>query len=216
MLLSPVYGESHRECAEQAGVRASDLSAVSARGAAGERRILDEFCQVTRSHRKHAIRLLNGPAPGAARAPQRRARTYSPAVIEALRTIWEGGGRPAAAPAGPPRPLRAGPHDRAAARAHLCPRHLAPQRAAHPGRPRLSARPQTLQHQPEPAPGRPRFPPGNIGDGAMIPRPVTFPNGLTGDRQVRAWAVTGADADQQAVRSLSVRKRLGRGVQARK
>jgi hypothetical protein len=94
MLLSPVYGESHRECAEQAGVRASDLSAVSARGAAGERRILDEFCQVTRSHRKHAIRLLNGPAPGAARAPQRRARTYSPAVIEALRTIWEAAGYP--------------------------------------------------------------------------------------------------------------------------
>src|SRR5258705_6718512 len=36
MLLSPVYGESHRECAEQARVRAGDLSAVSARGAAGE------------------------------------------------------------------------------------------------------------------------------------------------------------------------------------
>ena len=31
-----------------------------------KRRILDEFCQVTRAHRKHAIRLLNGPAPVAA------------------------------------------------------------------------------------------------------------------------------------------------------
>ena len=31
-----------------------------------KQRILDEFCQVTRAHRKHAIRLLNGPAPGAA------------------------------------------------------------------------------------------------------------------------------------------------------
>ena len=57
-------------------------------------RILDEFCQVTRSHRKHAIRLLNGPAPGPARPPQRRARTYSPAVIEALRAIWEAAGYP--------------------------------------------------------------------------------------------------------------------------
>lgn len=59
-----------------------------------KQRILDEFCQVTRSHRKHAIRLLNGPAPGAARPPQRRALTYSPAVIEALRAIWEAAGYP--------------------------------------------------------------------------------------------------------------------------
>jgi hypothetical protein len=59
-----------------------------------KQRILDEFCQVTRHHRKHAIRLLNGPAPGAARPPQRRALTYSPAVIEALRAIWEAAGYP--------------------------------------------------------------------------------------------------------------------------
>ncbi len=32
-----------------------------------KRRILDEFCQVAGYHRKHAIRLLNGPAPGVAR-----------------------------------------------------------------------------------------------------------------------------------------------------
>lgn len=57
-------------------------------------RILDEFCQVTRAHRKHAIRLLNGPAPGPARPPRRRARTYSPAVLEALRAIWEAAGYP--------------------------------------------------------------------------------------------------------------------------
>jgi hypothetical protein len=59
-----------------------------------KQRILDEFCQVTRHHRKHAIRLLNGPAPGAARPPQRRALTYTPAVIEALRAIWEAAGYP--------------------------------------------------------------------------------------------------------------------------
>jgi hypothetical protein len=61
---------------------------------AEKKRILDEFCQVTTYHRKHAIRLLNGPAPGAAGPPRRRAATYSPAVIEALRAIWEAAGYP--------------------------------------------------------------------------------------------------------------------------
>jgi hypothetical protein len=32
-----------------------------------KQRILDEFCHVTEHHRKHAIRLLNGPAPDATR-----------------------------------------------------------------------------------------------------------------------------------------------------
>src|SRR6202162_1144927 len=59
-----------------------------------KRKILGEFCQVTGHHRKHAIRLLNGPAPGAARPLQRRPLTYSPAVIEALRAIWEAAGYP--------------------------------------------------------------------------------------------------------------------------
>jgi hypothetical protein len=56
--------------------------------------ILNEFCQVAGYHRKHAIRVLNGPAPGAARPPRRRPVTYSPAVIAALRTIWEAAGYP--------------------------------------------------------------------------------------------------------------------------
>src|SRR5258705_4045330 len=66
------------------------------RHAAGlkKRRFWDEFCRVTRSHRKHAIRLPSGPGPGAARPPNRRAVTYSPAVIEALRAIWEAAGYP--------------------------------------------------------------------------------------------------------------------------
>jgi hypothetical protein len=59
-----------------------------------KQRILDEFCQVVGYHRKHAIRLLNGPAPGAARPARRRAALYSPAVIEALRAIWEAAGYP--------------------------------------------------------------------------------------------------------------------------
>jgi len=54
-----------------------------------KQRILDEFCQVTKHHRKHAIRLLNGPAPGAARPPRRRDPLYSAAAIDVLRGIWE-------------------------------------------------------------------------------------------------------------------------------
>ena len=59
-----------------------------------KRRILDEFCAVTRYHRKAAIRVLTGPAPGAARPAPRRAATYPPAVIEALRQIWTAAGFP--------------------------------------------------------------------------------------------------------------------------
>ena len=59
-----------------------------------KRRILDEFCQVADYHRKHAIRLLNGPAPGAARPSRPRAATYCPATIAALRAIWEAAGYP--------------------------------------------------------------------------------------------------------------------------
>lgn len=59
-----------------------------------KRRILDEFCAVTRYHRKAAIRVLNGPAPGATRPTRRRALTYPPAVITALRQIWSAAGYP--------------------------------------------------------------------------------------------------------------------------
>lgn len=59
-----------------------------------KQRILDEFCQVTGHHRKHAIRLLNSPAPGAARPPRHRDTRYSLAAIDALRAIWEAAGYP--------------------------------------------------------------------------------------------------------------------------
>ena len=39
-----------------------------------KQRILDEFCAVTKQHRKHALRLLNGSAPGAPRARRSRPR----------------------------------------------------------------------------------------------------------------------------------------------
>jgi hypothetical protein len=63
---------------------------------AGKGRILDEFCQVTRYHRKSALRLLNGPPPG--RRPSRRrhppACRYSTRVIQVLAAIWEAAGYP--------------------------------------------------------------------------------------------------------------------------
>ena len=59
-----------------------------------KRQILDEFCQVAGYHRKHAIRLLNRPAPGAAAPRRRRAVTYSAAAIDTLRAIWEAAGYP--------------------------------------------------------------------------------------------------------------------------
>jgi hypothetical protein len=42
-----------------------------------KQRILDEFCRVTRYHRKSALRLLNGPVPDRRPpAPRRRPPTY--------------------------------------------------------------------------------------------------------------------------------------------
>src|SRR5437773_6982274 len=62
---------------------------------ASKGRILDEFCRATGYHRKYALRLLNGAPAGAAR-PRRRRRpaTYSGAMIQALRVIWEAAGYP--------------------------------------------------------------------------------------------------------------------------
>src|SRR3989454_7960100 len=61
---------------------------------AEKRQMLDEFCHVARYHRKSAIRLLTGPAPGAVRPPRRRDILYTAAAIEALRAIWEAAGYP--------------------------------------------------------------------------------------------------------------------------
>ena len=58
-----------------------------------KKKILDEFCKTYRCHRKHAIRLLNGPPPPDQR-PSRKPRRprYSPALLELLRRIWEATG----------------------------------------------------------------------------------------------------------------------------
>ena len=59
-----------------------------------KRRILSEFVAVTRYHRKHAIRILNGDAEPADRMPRRsRPRLYDVAVREALVVLWEASNR---------------------------------------------------------------------------------------------------------------------------
>ncbi len=70
--------------------------AVRARYQAGGRqekkRILDEFCETTRMHRKAVIRLLNrrpGPRAGWSGRPRR----YGAEVMEALVKVWEVGDR---------------------------------------------------------------------------------------------------------------------------
>jgi hypothetical protein len=60
-----------------------------------KQRILDEFCQVTRYHRKSALRLLNGPPPERRpRTPRRRPPTYGTRVIQVLAAIWRAAGYP--------------------------------------------------------------------------------------------------------------------------
>jgi hypothetical protein len=58
---------------------------------AERRRILDEFCANCSYHRKHAIRLLNGPLRAAQPVPRRRARgrTYGPQMMGVLKAVWE-------------------------------------------------------------------------------------------------------------------------------
>ena len=77
------------------------LRAVHARYGRGDRRtkqkMLDEFCANTGYHRKHALRLLNGPPPGGGRPrPAHAARrpTYSQALVSVLKAIWKAAGYP--------------------------------------------------------------------------------------------------------------------------
>ena len=57
-------------------------------------RILDEFCQTYGCHRKHALRLLNGPPPGERRPVRsRRGSPYGSGRLQRiLETIWEASG----------------------------------------------------------------------------------------------------------------------------
>ena len=58
--------------------------------------MLNEFCLTTGYHRKYAIRLLNGPAPGKRPAPRERRRglSYGHQVLATLTEVWEAAGYP--------------------------------------------------------------------------------------------------------------------------
>ncbi|MEA3197228.1 MAG: hypothetical protein QOF32_1280 [Gammaproteobacteria bacterium] len=60
---------------------------------AAKRRILDEFVALTRYHRKHAIRLLNGGTGAAAATTRGRLKLYDEAVRQALIVFWEASDR---------------------------------------------------------------------------------------------------------------------------
>src|SRR3989442_5401767 len=57
-------------------------------------RMLNDFCKVTRYHRKYALRLLNGPRLAARARTRRRRPTYPEAVTRALAFIWKAAGYP--------------------------------------------------------------------------------------------------------------------------
>src|SRR5207247_9991702 len=63
---------------------------------AEKRQMLDEFCHVAHYHRKSAIRLLTGPAPGAVGPPRRRDLLHPAPANQALPAIWEAAGSPRA------------------------------------------------------------------------------------------------------------------------
>jgi hypothetical protein len=57
--------------------------------------LLDEFCTMTRYHRKYAIALLNRPDEGSARFVRRpRGPAYSPAALRVILAIWKAAGYP--------------------------------------------------------------------------------------------------------------------------
>ena len=64
-----------------------------AKGRKEKSRILDEFCRTYDCHRKHALRLLNGPPPGEARpVRKKRKATYSNRVISIIEDVWKASG----------------------------------------------------------------------------------------------------------------------------
>jgi len=59
-----------------------------------KKRILDEFCQVTRYHRKYALRLLHGPLPPKVPRPRCRRPTYGSQTVAVLKGIWQAANYP--------------------------------------------------------------------------------------------------------------------------
>jgi hypothetical protein len=67
---------------------------AQAKGKREKGAILDEFCKTYDCHRKHALRTLNGPAPGVRRAAsQPRRSTYSDKrILGLLEVVWKASG----------------------------------------------------------------------------------------------------------------------------
>ena len=65
-------------------------------GREAKQAMLNEFCSNTGYHRKYAIRRLNGPPPGKARARVGRARgcRYGRQALSILTEVWEAAGYP--------------------------------------------------------------------------------------------------------------------------
>src|SRR5215831_10808549 len=62
-----------------------------------KQKMLDEFCANTGYHRKHALRLLNGPPPSGARPrPAHLVRwpTYGRELVSVLKATWRAAGYP--------------------------------------------------------------------------------------------------------------------------
>ena len=56
-------------------------------------RILDEFCRTYDCHRKHALRLLNGPPPGETKpAKKKRKPFYTDRIISIVEAVWKASG----------------------------------------------------------------------------------------------------------------------------
>jgi hypothetical protein len=61
-----------------------------------KREMLNEFCLTTGYHRKYAIRILNGPAPGKRpnRPVRKRGLSYGHELLSVLTSVWEAAGYP--------------------------------------------------------------------------------------------------------------------------
>ncbi len=61
-----------------------------------KREMLNEFCLTTGYHRKYAIHILNGPAPGKGpdRPVRKRGLSYGHELLSVLTSVWQAAGYP--------------------------------------------------------------------------------------------------------------------------
>lgn len=58
--------------------------------------LIDEFCRICKCHRKHALRVLNGPAPEKAKPKRKRNRKpiYTNRVLSVIEAVWKASNHP--------------------------------------------------------------------------------------------------------------------------